>query len=75
MQYAGSSHTNEYKMVILVLARSGGILDHCVMTEITYYFYCQIQKFKICNLCVVYLKIVFCCFPVLLVWHIVRLVT
>jgi len=45
------------------------------MTEITYYFYCQIQKFKICNLSVVYLKIVFCCFPVLLVWHIVRLVT
>lgn len=75
MQYAGSSHTNEYKMVILVLARSEGILDHCVMTEITYYCYCQIQKFQICNLSVVYLKIVFCCFPVLLVWHSVRLVT
>jgi len=75
MQYTGSSDTNEYKMVILILARSEGILDHCAMTEITYYYCCQIQKFKLCNLIVVYLKIEFCCFPVLLVWHSLRLVT
>jgi hypothetical protein len=37
MQYTGSSQTDEYKMVILILARSKGILDHCAMTEITYY--------------------------------------
>jgi len=75
MQYTGSRHANEYKMVILILARSEGILDHCAMTEITYYFRCQIQKFKLCNLYVVHLKIVFCCFPVFLVWHSLRLVT
>ena len=72
MQYTGSSHTSEYKMVILISARSEGILDHCSMTEITYYFCCQIQKFKICNLSV---KTEFCCFPMLLVWHSLRLVT
>lgn len=70
-----SSHTNEYKLVISILARSEGILDHCAMTQIVYYFCCQIQKFKICNLSVVYLKIVFCSFLVLLVWHSLRLVT
>jgi hypothetical protein len=69
MQYAGSSHTNDYKMVILILVRYEGILDHCAMTEIAYYFCYQIQKFKICNLSVAYLKIVFCCFPVLSVRH------
>jgi len=75
MQCTGSSHTNEYKMVILILARSEGIRNHCAMAEITYYFCCPIKKFKICNLNVVYLKNVFCCFLVLLVWHSLRLVT
>jgi hypothetical protein len=75
MQYADSSHTNEYKMVILILARSEGILEYCAITEIIYYFCRQIQNFKVCNFSVVYLKIVFCCFPVLVVWHSLRLVT